>query len=77
MRDFANHPPLCHKIGMSNPAYRPDIMPMLLEAAEDAARAGEVPVAAAVTDAGGAVLALAQNRMKQDSNALHHAEIGA
>ena len=60
---------------MSEAAYRPDIMPMLLEAAADAARAGEVPVAAAVTDAAGAVLALAQNRMKRDSNALHHAEI--
>ena len=75
MRYFANHPLLCHKVDMNNPAYRPDIMPLLLEAADDAARAGEVPVAAAVTDAGGAVLALAQNRMKRDSNTLHHAEI--
>lgn len=50
-------------------------MPMLLQAAEDAARAGEVPVAAAVTDADGAVLSLAQNRMRRDSNGLRHAEI--
>ena len=55
---------------------RPDIMDMLLdEAAAAAAAAGEVPVAAAVTDADGAVIALAQNRMRRDGSALHHAEM--
>ena len=50
---------------------RPDIMAMLLDEAAAAAAAGEVPVAAAVTDAEGAVIALAQNRMRRDGNALH------
>lgn len=54
---------------------RPDIMAMLLDEAAAAAAAGEVPVAAAVTDAQGAVIALAQNRMRRDGSALHHAEM--
>ena len=39
---------------------RPDIMAMLLDEAAGAAAAGEVPVAAAVTDAQGTVIALAR-----------------
>ena len=40
---------------------RPDIMAILLDEAAAAAAAGEVPVAAAVTDAEGTIIALAQN----------------
>ena len=50
-------------------------MDRLLIAAAAAADAGEVPVAAAVVNADGKVIALAENRMKRDGNALHHAEI--
>ena len=50
-------------------------MAMLLDEAAAAAAAGEVPVAAAVTDAQGAVIALAQNRMRRGGSALHHAEM--
>jgi len=52
-----------------------DIMARLLDEAAVAAAAGEVPVAAAVTDADGHIVALAQNRMKRDANSLHHAEM--
>ena len=54
---------------------RPDIMALLLEEASAAAAAGEVPVAAAVTDADGAILAMAQNRMRRDGSAISHAEL--
>ena len=50
-------------------------MALLLEEAAAAASAGEVPVAAAVTDAKGDIIALAQNRMRRDGNSLHHAEM--
>ena len=60
---------------MGNANNSPDIMTMLLDASAAAAAAGEVPVAAAVTNADGAVIAIAQNRMRRDSNALHHAEM--
>ena len=50
-------------------------MALLLEEAAAAASAGEVPVAAAVTDAEGDIIALAQNRMRRDGNSLHHAEM--
>ena len=50
-------------------------MALLLKEAAAAAAVGEVPVAAAVTDEGGAVIALAQNRMRRDGNILHHAEM--
>ena len=51
------------------------IMPFLLEHAKAAAMAGEVPVAAAVTTSSGKVIAIAENRMIRDDNALHHAEM--
>ena len=54
---------------------RPDIMAMLLDESAAAAAAGEVPVAAAVTAMDGTVIAVAQNRMRRDANALHHAEM--
>jgi len=60
---------------MNRPSRRPDIMAILLEEAAAAAVAGEVPVAAAVTDGAGAIIALAQNRMRRDANSLHHAEM--
>ena len=50
-------------------------MDRLLVAAAAAADAGEVPVAAAIVNVDGQIIALAENRMKRDSNALHHAEI--
>ena len=52
-----------------------DHMDKVLAAAAAAANAGEVPVAAAITDAMGNLIALAENRMVRDGNALHHAEI--
>lgn len=51
-----------------------DIMAMLLEQASEAAAFGEVPVAAAITDANGAIIAIAQNRMTRDQSAIAHAE---
>ncbi|MEK9855161.1 MAG: nucleoside deaminase [Rhodobiaceae bacterium] len=62
---------------MNGPTDRPDIMALILAEAEAAGAAGEVPVAAAVTDRWGAVIAMAQNRMKRESNALRHAELVA
>ncbi len=51
-------------------------MPHLLRLAEAAAQAGEVPVAAAVVDAGsGRVVAEAVNRVERDSDPTAHAEI--
>ena len=50
-------------------------MDKLLVAAAAAANAGEVPVAAAIVNLDGQIIALAENRMKRDGNALHHAEM--
>ena len=50
-------------------------MDRLLAAAAAAAHAGEVPVAAAIVNPDGQIIAMAENRMKRDGNALHHAEI--
>ena len=60
---------------MNGSLERPDIMALILAEAEAAGEAGEVPVAAAVTDASGVVIAVAQNRMKREANALRHAEL--
>jgi len=54
---------------------RANIMAHLLSRAAAAADAGDVPVAAAVTGPDGTLLAIAENRMTRDNNALHHAEI--
>ena len=62
---------------MDGSTERPDIMALILAEAEAAGEAGEVPVAAAVTNEAGIVIAMAQNRMKRDSNALRHAELVA
>lgn len=62
---------------MNGSPERPDIMALILAEAEAAGAAGEVPVAAAVTDEDGTVIALAQNRMKREANALRHAELAA
>ncbi|MEC8641363.1 MAG: nucleoside deaminase [Pseudomonadota bacterium] len=62
---------------MNGSSERPDIMALILAAAESAGDAGEVPVAAAVTDEEGVLIAMAQNRMRRDSNALRHAELVA
>ena len=50
-------------------------MDKLLVAAAAAASAGEVPVAAAIVNVDGQIIALAENRMKRDGNSLHHAEM--
>ena len=60
---------------MNVPSTSRNIMQFLLNAAAEAAAQGEVPVAAAVTDAEGHMIALARNSMRADGNALHHAEI--
>ena len=60
---------------MTGSRAQPDIMARLLDEAAAAARSGEVPVAAAITDTRGAIIALARNRMRENGNALHHAEI--
>ena len=62
---------------MSGSPERPDIMALILAEAEAAGEADEVPVAAAVTDASGGIIAMAQNRMKREANALRHAELVA
>jgi tRNA(Arg) A34 adenosine deaminase TadA len=62
---------------MNRSSERLDIMALILAEAEAAGAAGEVPVAAAVTDASGAIMAVAQNRMKREANALRHAELVA
>jgi len=74
-RGFAEPCQLCNQKVMTIRDPRPAIMAMLLDEAAAAAAAGEVPVAAAVTDAEGAIIALAQNRMRRDGSALHHAEM--
>lgn len=51
------------------------LMDDLLAAAREAAKAGDVPVAAAIVATDGTVVALESNRMTRDGNVLHHAEI--
>ena len=58
-----------------NAVHRGDIMALLLAEAADAANAGEVPVAAAVTGPDGRLVATAQNRMIRDNSAVAHAEM--
>jgi len=60
---------------MDGTCERPDVMALILVESKAAGEAGEVPVAAAVTNEAGMVIAMAQNRMKRDSNALRHAEL--
>ena len=50
-------------------------MHVVIDAAKRAAAAGEVPVAAAVIDANGQIIVVAENRMKRDANATSHAEL--
>jgi tRNA(adenine34) deaminase len=50
-------------------------MHVVIDAAKRAAAAGEVPVAAAVIDAKGQIIVVAENRMKRDANATSHAEL--
>ena len=54
---------------------RLDIMARLLDEAAAAAGGGDVPVAAAVTDPDGTIIAMAQNRMRRDGSAISHAEL--
>ena len=55
-----------------NPASH---MNVVIDAARRAAAAGEVPVAAAVIDADGQFVVVAENRMTRDANATSHAEL--
>ncbi len=50
-------------------------MQLALDAARDAAAAGEVPVGAVVVDAAGRVLAVAGNRVEAEADASAHAEL--
>ena len=50
-------------------------MDIVINAAKRAAAAGEVPVAAAVTDASGQIIVVAENRMKRDAKSTSHAEL--
>ena len=52
-----------------------DLMMHALELANGAAKAGEVPVGAVITDSRRLIVATAQNRMRRDNNALAHAEL--
>jgi len=52
-------------------------MDLALDAAREAARLGEVPVGAVVTDAAGLVLSVAGNRMCASRDAAAHAELTA
>ncbi|MEO0618363.1 MAG: nucleoside deaminase [Pseudomonadota bacterium] len=52
-------------------------MARALAAAERAGAAGEVPVGAVIVDRDGAVLAVAENRMRRDNDPTAHAEIVA
>jgi tRNA(adenine34) deaminase len=50
-------------------------MALALDAAREAAAAGEVPVGAVVVDPGGAVVATAANRTRRDRDPTAHAEL--
>lgn len=50
-------------------------MQKALAQAEDAYKAGEVPVGAVIVDAGGNILAVARNTMERRHNPLAHAEM--
>jgi tRNA(adenine34) deaminase len=50
-------------------------MALALDAARDAAAAGEVPVGAAIVDPSGAVIATAANRTRRDRDPTAHAEM--
>ena len=52
-----------------------DMMTNALKLAAAAAKAGEVPVGAVISDSQGAIVATAQNRMRRDNNSLAHAEL--
>ena len=60
---------------MSTADRQTAFMTKALELAAAAAAAGEVPVGAVITDPNGVILAVAQNRMIRDANALAHAEV--
>lgn len=60
---------------MNSNDFRDAPMRQALQLAEEAASAGEVPVAAVVTDADGHVIAAAANRVERDQDPTAHAEI--
>lgn len=51
------------------------MMTLALEQAAAAAGAGEVPVGAVITDPDGHIIAVAENRMRRQADALAHAEM--
>ena len=56
---------------------REDYMRRALALAEEAARAGEVPVGAVVVDSEGRIIGEGRNRREERKSAVHHAEIEA
>ena len=60
---------------MTSSFFCDDAMERALELAAEAAEAGEVPVAAVVTDSEGQVICSAANRVERDKNPLAHAEL--
>ena len=60
---------------MTRDDFLTSFMDEALALAEDAAKAGEVPVAAIITDADGQVVARATNRVERDGDPTAHAEI--
>ena len=55
--------------------FQKDFMTLAIESAREAAKLGEVPVAALVADADGRLLALSQNRIERDQDPTAHAEL--
>ncbi|MGC6484286.1 MAG: nucleoside deaminase [Candidatus Puniceispirillales bacterium] len=60
---------------MTAHAFRDHPMQEALRLAEAAAKAGEVPVAAVITDADGQIIAAAANRVERDKDPTAHAEM--
>lgn len=62
-------------IAMTDTSFLLSHMGMALTLAEDAMAAGEVPVAAIITGADGALIAAAANRVERDGDPTAHAEM--
>ena len=60
---------------MTSSFFCDDAMEHALKLAAEAAEAGEVPVAAVLTDSDGKIICSAMNRVERDKNPLAHAEL--
>ena len=60
---------------MKNDPFLKSMMPYALKLAENAAKNGEVPVAALIIDQSGKVIAEAENRVERDRDPTAHAEM--